>query len=163
MERAPADPFELCIQMWIVSDQSKGAISRQVTLPGSDGRKPADVFVQLFSANNGQTSYRALVVSAGGTWSMFQSDSLLWNRYEALSNIDQVVFVEHVAGELLEMMQVEAATHQIPGFFERLQLQRLRYACARSLSSALASSPRMSSPSCNTACASWSLRLLRRS
>lgn len=125
-----ADSSVLRIQMWIVSDQSKEVISRQVTLSGSDGRKPADAFVQLFSANNGQTSYRALVVSAGGTWSMFQSDSLLWNRFEALSNVDQVVFVEHVAGELLEMMQVEAATHQIPGFFERLHLQRLRYGYA---------------------------------
>lgn len=57
---------------------------------------------------------------------MFQSDNLLWHRHESLSDIDQVVFVENVAGELLEMMQMEAATHQIPGFFERLLLQRLR-------------------------------------
>ena len=34
--------------------------------------------------------------------------------------------MDNIASDLLELMQLEAKTHQVPGLFERLQMQRLR-------------------------------------
>ena len=34
--------------------------------------------------------------------------------------------MDNIASDLLELMQLEAKTHQVPGLVERLQMQRLR-------------------------------------
>ena len=78
------------LQLSLSSLDDNNKLVREIKLPNPETPGTLKVFAQFFLTSAGHVSYRALIVSAGGTWHMYQSDMLLWNRHESLSSVAEV-------------------------------------------------------------------------